>query len=73
MWGSILALLGAQVAPSSVQDASCDAFLSKIEFSKKLRKTNGFSRFLPPKMAPKTIQDQPKTPHDGLQEVLFQC
>ena len=60
----ILALLGAQVGPSWVQNCSCHAiFIQNVIFQKKkkTRKTNGFSRFLPPQMAPKTPQDRSKT------------
>ena len=42
MQGSILALLGAQVVPSSVQDWYAAHLLSKNAFSKKPTKTNGF-------------------------------
>ena len=37
-------------------------FLTKSIVLKKQRKTNGFSRFLLSNMAPKTLQDRPKTP-----------
>ena len=46
-------------------------FLSKSRFSKKARKTNGFSMFLPLEMAPKTPQDHPKTPPRWSQRGTF--
>ena len=49
------------MAPSWLQDASCNAIFVKKLISKKTRKPNGFSMFLPPEMAPKTPQDHPKT------------
>ena len=49
------------MAPSWLQDASCDAIFVKKQIFKKARKTRCFSMFLPPEMAPKTPQDHPKT------------
>ena len=57
----ILGLLGAQVGPSWVQNCSCHAIFIQNAIFKKTRKTNGFSMFLPPQMAPKTPQDRSKT------------
>ena len=61
-WAPIWASWAPKLAPSSVQDGSCDAFFVKKQLFKKQRKTSGFSRFLLSNMAPKTLQDRPKTP-----------
>ena len=61
-WAPIWASWAPKLAPSSVQDGSCDAFFVKKQILKKPRKTIGFSRFLLSNMAPKTLQDRPKTP-----------
>ena len=60
-WGQFWSSWGPKLAPSWLQDASCDAIFVKKLIFKKARKTVGFSMFLPPEMAPKTPQDHPKT------------
>ena len=62
-WPPFWALLGAQVGPSWPPRALLKHFFFKnVIFHEILGKPMFFSRFLPPKTAPKTAQDRPKTP-----------
>ena len=64
-WDRSGSLLGAFLASKSSQVPSKMPFQalssSKMRFSRKPYKTNGFSMFFDPKIDPKTTQDRPKT------------
>ena len=60
--GSHLGLLGTKIGSKFGPGRLLRCFFVKKRILKKSRKTNGFSMFLLSNMAPKTLQDRPKTP-----------
>ena len=73
-WAPIWASWAPKLAPSSVQDGSCDAFFVKKQILKKNKeKPMVFQGFCSRIWLRKRSKIAPRRPQDGLGEVLFRC